>query len=138
MGACTVETPSLPYPPRGPQLPQPHRSICTSRSARNGWRPSATGSTPLWPHCSSWTSGEDPLGQDSSTSPTEAPRSPGPPSPRGSRLRRARSSSFPELHTQGGRPRLPALLSCSEPASSLHSCASARPGSLCGLSQFQP
>ena len=105
--------PPLPQAPGSPRLAawRSSPSTCTSRSARSGWRPSATGSTPLWPRCSSWTSGEDPPGRDSSASPTKAPRSPGPPSPRGSHLRthlrRTRSASFPGLPTQGGQPPAP-------------------------------
>ncbi|XP_047703081.1 endosomal/lysosomal proton channel TMEM175 isoform X2 [Prionailurus viverrinus] len=61
-----VESPPLasssllahPQAPKSPQLTVWSSShlTCMSLSARSGWRPSATGSMPSWPHSSSWTS----------------------------------------------------------------------------------
>ncbi|XP_077738051.1 endosomal/lysosomal proton channel TMEM175 isoform X2 [Canis aureus] len=47
-----------PQAPKSPQLTAWSSSLstCTNLSARSGWRPSATGSTPSWPRSSSWTS----------------------------------------------------------------------------------
>ncbi|XP_047574525.1 endosomal/lysosomal proton channel TMEM175 isoform X9 [Lutra lutra] len=62
-----VESPPLasssflahPQAPRSPQLTAWSSSLltCTNLSARSGWRPSVTGSTPSSPHSSFWTSG---------------------------------------------------------------------------------
>ncbi|XP_032712757.1 endosomal/lysosomal potassium channel TMEM175 isoform X3 [Lontra canadensis] len=48
-----------PLAPRSPQLTAWSSSLltCTNLSARSGWRPSVTGSTPSSPHSSFWTSG---------------------------------------------------------------------------------
>lgn len=48
--------------PRSPQPTAWRSSLSTCRSllARSGWRPSATGSMPSWPHSSFWTSGKRP------------------------------------------------------------------------------
>lgn len=75
-----------PQAPKSPQLTAWSSSLstCTNLSARSGWRPSATGSTPLWPRSSSWTSGKAQARGRASAAPVSSPAAaPGPLAPWG-------------------------------------------------------